>query len=221
MMSELHFFDREAEFSVFERKLPHWAQAGTVCFITWRTNDSLPKEVIERWRIERFQWLRDHGINPRMENLRTDLRTLDPSHQRQFSTHFSARWNDELDACHGACVLKEPENSRIVADSLLYANGDNYELTDFVVMPNHIHLLGVFFDEQGMLKQCESWKHYTGRQINRRIGNSGRFWQQDGFDHLVRSEEHFEHYRRYIADNPGKARLAEGEFLHWQSSHHK
>jgi hypothetical protein len=214
-MGEFHFFDPRAEFSIVERKLPHWTQPGTVCFITWRTNDSLPKEVVERWRHERFHWLRRQGINPNAVNWREELRQLDLSLQHEFFDHFSTRWHDELDACHGACVLKDPANARIVTESLLYAHGELYELTDFVVMPNHVHLLAVFLSEDAMLEQCESWKHFTARKINRRIGDSGRFWQQDGFDHLVRSEEQFEHFRKYIADNPSKARLADGEYVHW------
>ena len=69
-----------------------------------------------------------------------------------------------------------------------------------------------------MLTQCEGWKHFQAVQINRAISSSGRFWQQDGFDHLVRSEEQFEHFRRYIADNPRKAGLSPGEFIVWSKS---
>ncbi len=214
-MSELHFFDPHADYSVIERKLPHWAQAGVVCFLTWRTNDSLPRDVVQRWRDERHHWLRQYGINPRAADWRSQLGEIDPSLRQRFFAHFSTRWHDELDACHGACVLKDPVNAKAVADSLLYANGDLYELTDFVVMPNHIHLLATFSSEEAMLKQCQSWKHYTACRINRHIGNTGRFWQQDGFDHLVRSEAQFEHYRSYIDDNPRKARLAKGEYLYW------
>jgi len=79
--------------------------------------------------------------------------------------------------------------------------------TDFVVMPNHVHLLAAFPDEGSMLAQCESWKHYTATKINRFLGRSSRFWQQDGFDHLVRSVEQFEYLRAYIADNPRRAHL--------------
>ncbi|MEZ6115794.1 MAG: transposase [Pirellulaceae bacterium] len=96
-----------------------------------------------------------------------------------------------------------------------YADGEKYDLTDFVVMPNHVHLLVSFFDERAMLKQCESWKHWTARQINLTLGQTGRFWQQDGFDHLVRSEAQFLHFRRYIQRNPVKAGLQEGEFLYF------
>ena len=214
-MSELHFFDPRAEFSVVERRLPHWSQAGVVCFITWRTNDSIPADVLERWRHERHQWLRRHGINPRAHDWRQRLQQLGPESQQEFFRHFSTKWHDELDACHGDCVLRTPELAQLVADSLRKFDGERYELTDFVVMPNHVHLLAAFRDEEAMLTQCEGWKHYQAVQINRAIGSSGRFWQQDGFDHLVRSAEQFGHFRRYIADNPRKARLSPGEFIAW------
>ena len=91
-------------------------------------------------------------------------------------------------------------------------------MTDFVVMPNHIHLLAAFADEDGMLAQCASWKHFTAREINRQLEISGHFWQQDGFDHLVRTEQQFHAFRKYIADNGAKARLSPGEFLHFSKS---
>jgi putative transposase len=65
-----------------------------------------------------------------------------------------------------------------------------------------------------MLAQCESWKHFTATRINRVLGRKGRFWQQDGFDHLVRSVEQFDYLRRYVAENPSRAGLGPGEYLH-------
>jgi type I restriction enzyme R subunit len=98
---------------------------------------------------------------------------------------------------------------------LLHFDGEHYLMTDFVVMPNHVHLLAAFVDEEGMLAQCDSWKHFTARRINQRLGTKGRVWQQDGFDRLVRSVPHFEAFRRYIAENPKKAGLSQGEFVHY------
>ena len=120
-----------------------------------------------------------------------------------------------LDECHGACVLKRPDLAKIVAENLQHLDEQNYWLTDFVVMPNHVHLLAAFRIEAEMLARVEAWKRYQARQINAALQQSGRFWQTDGFDHLVRSPEQFEYYRRYIADNPGKANLQDGEFLHF------
>jgi type I restriction enzyme R subunit len=86
-------------------------------------------------------------------------------------------------------------------------------MTDFVIMPNHSHMLVIFPNDDAMLSQCAAWKRFTGRRINKRMSDSGRFWQQDGFDHLVRSEEQFESFRRYIASNPKKAGLAANEYF--------
>lgn len=69
----------------------------------------------------------------------------------------SDRWNDNLDQCHGECVLRKSELSEIVAKSLRHFDGQRYELLDYVVMPNHVHLLAVFPDEQTLLTQCDSW----------------------------------------------------------------
>ena len=210
----LRVFEPRDEYGVVERHLPHWCQAGTVSFITWRTWDSMPARVVKGWLAEREVWLRGHGIDPSRADWENSLRALPDSVIREFKKRFSGRWNEHLDALHGECVLRRGELARIVADSLVHFDGERYLLTDYVVMPNHVHLMAAFLDEEVMLSQCESWKHFTARGVNRALGRKGRFWQQDDFDHLVRSEEEFEHYRDYIADNPSRARLRPGEFLH-------
>jgi len=211
----IHLFNRDAEVAIIERRLPHWAQAGAIAFITWRTDDSIPAPVLAQWRADRCRWLHAHGIDPNQPNWQTQLATLRPALQREFRLEFSERWHNELDAGHGACVLSQPALAQVVADSLRHFDGDRYLLTDFVVMPNHVHLLAAFRDEESMLAQSESWKHYTAVKINRARGRKGRFWEQDAFDHLVRSEAQFEWFRRYIADNPSKARIAAGQFIHF------
>lgn len=214
-MPELHFFDRNEDYTVLERRLPHWVQPGVLCFVTFRTNDSMPKDVLTRWRKERDNWLRRQQINPISRDWRQQLGELERDLQEEFYKTFSGKWHAELDAGHGESVLHDPKLAKIVGDSLQDADGEKYDLTDFVVMPNHVHLLAAFRDERGMLDQCESWKHWTARLINRELKRTGRFWQQDGFDHLVRSEEQFRHFRKYIANNPVKARLKPGESLHF------
>jgi putative transposase len=211
----MQVFDPNQEFSVIERRLPHWAQAGTITFITWRTWDSMPEKVVKAWQDERDAWLKGHEIGPRADDWNDKRQQLDAKSVREFQLMLSDRWNDHLDECHGSCVLRRPELAKIVADSLRQFDRDRYELADFVVMPNHVHILAAFPDEEAMLAQCESWKHFTARKINRLLGHEGRFWQQDGFDHLVRSVEQFQHLRKYLADNPRRARLSPGEYVHY------
>ena len=46
-----------------------------------------------------------------------------------------------MDSCHGTCPLKSRDCAEIVADALRHFDGDRYLLGDFVIMPNHVHLL--------------------------------------------------------------------------------
>jgi len=103
----------------------------------------------------------------------------------------------------------------MVASSLHHGDGQDYWLSDFVVMPNHVHLVLAFAADEAMLAQCESWKHFTARKINRALGRFRRFWEQDAFDHLIRSPEEFESVRRYIAENPICAKLLSSEYIHY------
>ena len=118
-----------------------------------------------------------------------------------------------LDRGHGECVLREPRLAETVAASLQYADGEQFHLGDFVVMPNHVHALVCLIGETELEMLCRSWKHFTGHAINQALGRSGRFWQEESFDHLVRSPDAFERLQRYIANNPSKARLKPGEYL--------
>jgi putative transposase len=62
-------------------------------------------------------------------------------------------------------------------------------------------------------KVVQSWKGASAREINKLTGRHGTLWQKEAFDHIVRSEEQLEHFRRYIASNPSKAKLKTGFVL--------
>ena len=119
-----------------------------------------------------------------------------------------------LDNGLGRCDLKRPRLSKIVADSLLYFNGDRYQIGDFVIMPNHVHLLVCLLGDTDLLKQCRSWKKFSAGKINKLLERSGRFWQEESFDHLVRSSEQFCAIQQYIMKNPSY--LSNGEYFLYQ-----
>jgi putative transposase len=186
-----------------------------VSFITWRAADSLPAAAERRITRERAAALQRLGLDPRGD-WKVQLPKLPPSVRRQVQwAHFSAL-DQELDHGFGECVLARPELSQIVLDSLRHFDEDRYILTDAVVMPNHVHVLVAFRDEDALLAQCENWKRYTARQIQQTLGRQGQFWQTEQFDHLVRGPDQFERFRQYIAENPKKARLPSGHYR-WYS----
>ena len=209
------FFDPNSDFQITPgSNLPHWFQPQVTYFVTFRTKDSLPTDVVRQWCTERSTWLAQHGISTSMPDWKNKLARLPVELRKRFHEIFSQRYMENLDKGLGACVLKRPELSKIVADSLLYFNGTRYHIGDFVVMPNHVHLLVCLLSDTSLLKQCSSWKHFSANKINKVLGQTGRFWQEESFDHLVRSPEQFCAIQQYIKENP--SHLEDSEYFLYQ-----
>jgi putative transposase len=205
-------FDPRAEISVRRGKLPHWYQPGVTYFVTFRTADSVPQAVLRSWHASRDAWLRHHGIDPSSPAWRAQLRQ-NAELESEYDCKFTRSFMQYLDRGYGACPLRDPRLAERVAESLLHFDGDRYHLGDFVVMPNHVHVLACLLGSTEIESQCRSWKRFSAGEINLLLGRRGRFWQEESFDHLVRSEAQFEHLQRYINDNPARAALREGDFL--------
>ena len=209
-------FDPDGDLRITVGHLPHWYQPGATYFITFRTADSLPKEVADVWYLRRNDWLLRHRINPAMANWKTAFRRLPDRLQHEFHATFSREFLEHLDKGHRACVLRRGDLAEIVAKSLRHFDGERYLIGDFVVMPNHVHLLVGLLGSTDVEAQCYSWKKFTATEINRTLEQTGEFWQTESFDHLVRSAEQFERFQRYIAENGQAAGLIAGEYLYWQ-----
>lgn len=217
-------FDPNAEYFTTDRIRPHWSQSGAIVFITARTRDSIPKSVMKLWDLEKHQWIdrreeRDCSSSTKGLSLEERISSLNRLNYLEFRKTFQRKQEIALDECHGACVLRDPSCAAIVEDSLMFFDGERYKLGDFVIMPNHFHALAVFNSAEQMERQYDSWLHWTASLINRHIGSRGHFWQQEPFDHLVRNEAQYHYLRQYIADNPQKANLREGEYIYRRFPH--
>ena len=85
------FFDPEGDVLISSRKLPHWEQAGTTCFITFRTDASLPETVLSKLKSERAAWLRARGIHVRKPDWKSQIRGLSSLDQRVYFETFTGR----------------------------------------------------------------------------------------------------------------------------------
>ena len=94
-----------------------------------------------------------------------------------------------------------------------YFNGSRYEIDCAIVMPNHVHLIAMFYLPITCRDQCTSWQRFTAKEINIRIGQKGCFWQGEPFDHLIRSAEQFVYLRNYIAQNGVAAKLPPTDYV--------
>jgi putative transposase len=209
-------FDPKADVRITGGNLPHWYQPSVTYFITLRTADSIPADVGVLWHRRRDDWLRRHGIDPNLNGSRNALHALPDREQREFHNTFSQEFLRYLDLGCGECVLKRPELAGSVSKSLLHFDGVRYHMGDFVVMPNHIHMLVCLLESTDLEEQCYSWKKFTATEMNHALGRQGEFWQYESFDHLVQSPAQFDRFQCYIADNPSHANLREGEYLYYK-----
>ena len=117
-----------------------------------------------------------------------------------------------LDDCRGACPFREPPARQVVVDVLHKLDGqpDGYALDAYVVMPNHVHVLVAPSGETGLSGITKVWKRVSAHWVNRLLGRRGALWQHESWDHMVRSPQYLEHYRRYIRENPGHLPIVPG-----------
>jgi leucyl-tRNA synthetase len=185
-------------------KLPHWHQDSKLYFVTFRLGDSLPADQLKQWSAERATWLSQH---PQPWSAATEL-----EYHNQFSKTID-RW---LDAGAGECVLRDPAISKIVADALLYFDGERYLMDSFVVMQNHVHAMFQLAPGIALEDVMHSWKSFTAKRINEALGKSGKLWQDEYWDRIVRDGEHRTNLRRDMERNPLRARLRAGEFVRYE-----
>lgn len=209
---EFQFFDPDGEVTITSGHLPHWQQPGATYFITYRTIDSIPQAAMNLILRSRDDWLSWHGIDATKDEWHRQLGSLSMRLQATFRRMFATEFENQLDQLAGECELRRPELAKIVADSLHHFDGERYRIGAFVVMPNHVHVLARVFPNHAMLDQCYSWKHFQAYRIHQALSLTGHFFQSESFDHLVRDDDHFWKFHRYIAANPEKARLSEGEY---------
>jgi putative transposase len=113
----------------------------------------------------------------------------------------------ELDAGLGECWLRNAEIAELVQESLLHFDGQRYRLLAWCIMPNHVHVVIEPIEGHTLSVIVKSWKSFTSRQANTRLGRTGAFWEADYFDRYMRNEDHLMRTIEYVENNPVKAGL--------------
>ena len=212
---EFGLFDPSQETLITYDDLPHWFQPNIAVFITFRTIDSMPRSAVLRMEAELREWLLRNGYTLQHGSPLPDWSDVPQPLQKGYRQRRSRLWHGELDSCHGECVLKQPDLSLEVLNSLRHFDGERYDLDCAVIMPNHAHALVQFRDGFTFVDQCEGWLKFTATKINRVLRRKWHFWKSEPFDHLVRSVEQFQYLRWYIQNNGPRAKLNATEYRYW------
>jgi type I restriction enzyme R subunit len=204
-------FDERSETRIYQRNLPHWRQNGVTYFVTFRLGDSIPEPIRLKWEEEKTLWLKARGIlyDGESGRWRAAFEKLPATEQFRFQKHFNRQVQGCLDRGLGSCYLRNLECLETVRAKILGDDGSRQHIGDFVIMPNHVHLLVTPVPNQEELEMIlKRIKGASAVECNRLLKRSGTFWQADSYDHIVRSLEQLREYRKYIADNPAKAGIA-------------
>jgi len=194
------------------RHLPHFYPPDAIYFITSRLAGSLPLSAIERARKER-EILESQdskgkrgssGLPPYIDELEWWEKVIERGSK-------NARW------------LADARIASLVAESIQYRDGKDYDLVAYTIMPNHMHLVyGI--GQYDLLERPQdaeplsgkqvsgimmSMKRHTALEANKLLGRTGPFWQDESYDHVVRDTEELARIIEYVLDNPVKAGLVE------------
>ena len=209
-------FDEQADVRIYcNGFLPHWRQKGCTYFVTFRLTDSIPIKVVEQWRYERDKWLAARGFSSMSENTcGSIMRQLLPQERQDFERHFAGKMFEYLDRGYGACHLRNLDVRQVVADAMMYFDGDRAGTGDYVLMPNHVHALLTPLGDYELEQILHSIKSFTSNQINRLLGRAGTLWMKESHDRIVRDMLELKRTQDYIRRNPEKAKLDRSEYDH-------
>ena len=100
-----------------------------------------------------------------------------------------------------------------------HARAEGVEVWAWVLMPNHVHLILVPGDADGLRRALAPVHRQYAGHMHRRSGQSGHFWQ-GRFGAVAMDEAHLGLALRYVALNPVRARLcARAVDWPWSSVH--
>lgn len=171
--------------------LPHWDFENSVQAITFRLADSLPLDVVKRWKRE----------------LNHQLESPDSVESSKAQAELRRRIAEYEDAGYGAFFLGDPDCAAIVQRQLINSHERNCKLIEWCVMPNHVHVLVKLNRDTPLHEIVKRWKAVSAIEINRLLSRKGSFWMLDYHDRFIRDLDHFHNAKAYIRHNPVKAGL--------------
>jgi len=173
----------------YRRRLPHIHLCDTHLFITWRLWGSLPARS-------------------------------GPIIYATPGQAFAAQDRILDRRSSGPLWLKDARIAGVVSHAILYGdcNRNFYRLYAWVVMPNHVHLL---IRPLVPIPVMMRWlKGSTARSANRTLCRTGQpFWQDESWDHYLRTPRQIYRTAAYIEQNPVSAGLiCSNELWPWSSA---
>ena len=90
--------------------------------------------------------------------------------------------------------------------AIRFLDAKKYELLAAVIMDDHVHI--IINPKETLSRIMHSIKSFTAHEINKSLNRSGKVWQEESYDRVIRNEKDFFEKMSYIANNPIESNLA-------------
>jgi putative transposase len=97
--------------------------------------------------------------------------------------------------------------AKLLIDILYHYRGSAYLLHEFVIMPDHIHVL--LTPATSLEKAVQFIKGGFSYRAKKELGSNMEIWQKGFSDHRIRDEEDYSRHVSYIRENPVRKHLCE------------
>lgn len=109
----------------------------------------------------------------------------------------------------GRALLQSERNATLFIDVLRsYVAAKKFQVHDFVVMPNHVHLLITVGEDIAIEKAVQLMKGGFSYRLKKEFGYAGEVWQRGFSDVRIEDKQSFLRHQDYIAQNPVRKGLA-------------
>jgi putative transposase len=108
--------------------------------------------------------------------------------------------------------------ARLLIDTLYHYRGSAYLLHEFVVMPDHIHVL--LTPKTSLEKVVQFIKGGVSYLVKKELGSNMEVWQKGFSDHRIRDAQDYGRHVLYIRENPVRGNLCpRTEEFQYSSAH--
>ena len=117
--------------------------------------------------------------------------------------------------------FRNPEFAEILQSQLLhYEENYNYNLIAYAILPDHYHALIKLSEENQISRILYAIHSYSSKLINESLDrkHSGKIWQGNAFDEVIKSENMYYQKLAYILFNPWKENLVDNPLDNYKFS---
>ena len=108
----------------------------------------------------------------------------------------------------GRQIFQVPEIAEILLQTLFYYRDRKaYQLHEFVLMPDHLHLLLTPSETTSLEKAVQLIKGGSSHRIHRERNHKMEIWQEGFYDWTIRGGDDWQTKVEYIRMNPARAKL--------------